>query len=149
MSDVSHPQFSSALAEVEARGLVSRVTESNLPEAAAAGQLYVYGGFDPTKPSLQIGNLVPVIVLAHFQRAGHRPILVVGGGTGMIGDPGGKDEERVLLSSEQVRQIAECVSQKLRGDLDFEGPHAAILGIYWVWHGHMPPITSTAVTSKS
>jgi tyrosyl-tRNA synthetase len=137
MSDVSHPQFSNALAELEARGLVSQVTESNLPEAAAAGQLYVYGGFDPTKPSLQIGNLVPVIVLAHFQRAGHRPILVVGGGTGMIGDPGGKDEERVLLSSEQVRQNAERVRQQLRGYLDFEGPNAAIMVNNLDWLGKM------------
>jgi len=75
-----HPDARTNVVTVlQQRSLISQITESGLPEAAASGQLYVYCGFDPTKPSLQIGNLVPMIVLAHFQRAGHRPIIVVGG----------------------------------------------------------------------
>ena len=78
------------IAVLDERGLISQITESGLPEAAATGMLSVYCGWDATRPSLQIGNLVPIMMLAHFQRAGHRPLLLVGGGTGMIGDPSGQ-----------------------------------------------------------
>ena len=80
------PERAKIVAVLEERGLVQQITESGLPEAAARDQLYVYCGFDPSRPSLQVGNLVPVMILAHFQRQGHRPIIVVGEGTGMIGD---------------------------------------------------------------
>ncbi len=123
------------IATLQARGLISQMTESGLPEAATQGYLTVYCGFDPSRPSLQIGNLVPVIVLAHFQRLGHRPILVVGGGTGMIGDPGGKSAERVLLTAEQVAANAERVRQQLAGYLDFEGPNPAIMVNNLDWLG--------------
>ncbi|HEU5440740.1 MAG TPA: tyrosine--tRNA ligase [Ktedonobacterales bacterium] len=109
------------------RGLISQMTESGLPEAAASGQLYVYCGFDATAPSLQVGNLVPVMALAHFQRHGHRPIVVVGGGTSMIGDPSGRSAERPLLPSEQVAANAENIRKQLSGYLSFEGPNAAIM----------------------
>jgi tyrosyl-tRNA synthetase len=124
--------------ELRERGLLALMTESGLAEAAAAGQLYVYCGFDPTKPSLQVGNLVPVMLLAHFQRAGHRPILVVGGGTGMIGDPSGKSSERVLLTTDQVAENAANVrSQLAKGYLDFEGPNGAIMVNNLDWLGKM------------
>ena len=68
-------------------------TEEQLSEASTTG----YIGFDPTAPSLTVGNLVPIMLLVHYQRAGHKPIALVGGATGMIGDPSGKDKERQLL----------------------------------------------------
>src|SRR5215472_6868596 len=113
--------------ELQARGLMSQVTESGLPEAAAAGQLSVYCGFDASAPSLQIGNLVPVMTLAHFQRHGHRPILLVGSCTSMIRDPSGKSTERPLLTPEQVADHSARIRDQLAGYLSFEGPAAAVL----------------------
>lgn len=132
MSEHAHPHESgesrkNVVAALQERGLATQVTESGLPEAAAQGQLYVYCGFDPTAPSLHVGNLVPVMALAHFQRHGHRPILVVGGGTGMIGDPSGKSTERPLLTPEQVADYAERIRHQLEGFLSFEGESAAIM----------------------
>lgn len=109
------------------RGLINQITETGLAEAAAARQLSVYCGFDPTAPSLHLGNLVPVMALAHFQRHGHRPIVLIGGGTGMIGDPSGKSAERVLLSTETVRANAAVLRRQLAPLLSFEGPNAAIM----------------------
>ena len=126
MSNAPNPQ-TNPITALQERGLISQLTESGLPEAAASGQLYVYCGFDATAPSQQIGNLVPVMALAHFQRAGHRPILLVGGGTSMIGDPSGKSEERPLLTAEEVAAHAEQAKKQLAGYLSFEGPNAAIL----------------------
>ena len=131
MSEHAHSQQNgenekNVVAVLQERGLASQVTESGLPEAAAQEQLYVYCGFDPTAPSLHVGNLVPVMALAHFQRLGHRPILLVGGGTGMIGDPSGKSIERPLLTSEQVADYAERIRRQLEGFLSFEGQAAAI-----------------------
>jgi tyrosyl-tRNA synthetase len=137
MSDRADPRERNVVAVLEERGLIAQMTESGLPEAAADRQLYVYCGFDPTAPSLQIGNLVPVMVLAHFQRHGHRPILVVGGGTGMIGDPSGKSVERPLLSPEQVAEHAARIRDQLAGYLTFEGPAAAIMVNNADWLGQM------------
>jgi tyrosyl-tRNA synthetase len=125
------------IAVLDERGLVSQITESGLPEAAATGMLSVYCGWDATRPSLQIGNLVPIMMLAHFQRAGHRPILLVGVGTGMIGDPSGKSEERVLLSTEQVAENAEHIRQQLERFLSFEGKNGALLVNNADWLGKM------------
>ncbi len=88
----------------------------------------VYSGFDPTAVSLHVGNLVPIMGLAHFQRAGHSPIALVGGGTGLIGDPSGKNNERELLTPEQVAVNAAGVRAQLSRFLDFDaGPHQARL----------------------
>ncbi len=89
------------LAELKWRGLVQDATPG-LPDRVAKGPIAAYVGFDPTAPSLQVGNLVPVMLLAHLQRAGGKAIVVMGGGTGMIGDPSGKSEERPLLSKEEL-----------------------------------------------
>jgi tyrosyl-tRNA synthetase len=78
-----------------------------------------YVGFDPTADSLHIGNLVPIMLLAHFQRAGHKPFALVGGATGMIGDPSGKSSERNLLDEKTLRHNQECVRQQLAHFLDF------------------------------
>jgi tyrosyl-tRNA synthetase len=125
------------IAVLQERGLISEMTESGLPEAAAAGMLSVYCGWDPSRPSLQIGNLVPIMILAHFQRAGHRPLLLVGGGTGMIGDPSFKSEERVLLSIEQVNANAELIRRQLEPFLSFEGENGAVMVNNADWLGKM------------
>jgi len=96
-----------------------------LPDALATGQLSAYAGFDPTASSLHIGNLVPVMGLAHLQRAGHRPIALVGGGTGLIGDPSGKASERQLASVEDIEKNARSIGKQLERFLDFTGPTAA------------------------
>jgi tyrosyl-tRNA synthetase len=112
---------------LEERGFVEQITDTGMKEAAAAQMLKCYVGFDPTARSLHLGHVIPVMGLAHFQRMGHVPIALVGGGTGMIGDPSGKTAERRLLSKEDVEENA----RRLRGQLSkffrFEGPHAALL----------------------
>lgn len=125
------------IATLRERGLISQITESGLEELANRERLTVYCGFDPSRPSLQIGNVVPMILLAHFQRAGHRPIVVVGGGTGMIGDPSFKSDERQMLTMEQVEHNAARVRDQLSGYLDFEGENAAIMVNNIEWLGKM------------
>jgi tyrosyl-tRNA synthetase len=114
----------SLLEELRWRGMVYQHTDG-LPDALATGQLSAYAGFDPTASSLHIGNLVPVMGLAHLQRAGHRPIALVGGGTGLIGDPSGKASERQLASVEDIEKNARSIEKQLERFLDFTGPKAA------------------------
>ena len=102
------------------RGMVQDTT-ADADKKLAAGPITVYVGFDPTAPSLQIGNLVPIMLLTHFQRAGHKPIALVGGATGMVGDPSGKSEERVLQSIDSIRANADRFKTQLRKFLAFEG----------------------------
>ncbi|PQJ76837.1 tyrosine--tRNA ligase [Polaribacter glomeratus] len=94
-----------------------------------------YVGFDPTADSLHIGNLVPIMLLAHYQRCGHRPIALVGGATGMIGDPSGKSSERNLLDETTLRHNQECVKAQLGHFLDFSSDeqNAAILVNNYDW----------------
>ncbi len=84
-----------------------------------------YVGFDPTADSLHIGNLVPVMLLVHWQRAGHRPIALVGGATGMVGDPSGKTAERQFLDVEEINHNLECQKKQLEKFLDFSGDNGA------------------------
>ena len=114
----------SLLEELRWRGMVYQHTDG-LPDALATGHLSAYAGFDPTASSLHIGNLVPVMGLAHLQRAGHRPIALVGGGTGLIGDPSGKASERQLASVEEIEENARSIGKQLERFLDFTGPTAA------------------------
>jgi tyrosyl-tRNA synthetase len=114
----------SLLEELSWRGMVYQHTDG-LPDALATGELSAYAGFDPTASSLHIGNLVPVMGLAHLQRAGHRPIALVGGGTGLIGDPSGKASERQLASVEDIEKNARSIEKQLERFLDFTGPKAA------------------------
>jgi tyrosyl-tRNA synthetase len=112
------------LEELRWRGLLHQHTET-LAGALAASTVSGYAGFDPSAPSLHVGNLVPVMGLAHLQRAGHRPIVLVGGGTGMIGDPSGRTTERQLHSPEQVDENTRLIRAQLERFLDFDGPAAA------------------------
>src|SRR5438045_1750105 len=104
--------------ELAWRGLVYDATEG-VRDALAAGQVTGYIGFDPTAASLHVGNLLVMVALAHLQRAGHAPIAVVGGGTGLIGDPSGKTVERQLLTLEQVERNVAGIRGQLARVLDF------------------------------
>ena len=112
------------LDELAWRGLIHQYTEG-LAESLAAGPVSAYCGFDPSAPSLHVGSLVPVMGLVHLQRAGHRPIALVGAGTGMIGDPSGKRTERQLMTTETVEANAAQIHDQLERFLDFTGPAAA------------------------
>lgn len=110
------------------RGFVAQVSdEVGLTAALARGPITAYCGFDPTAPSITVGNLVPVMMLAHLQRAGHRTIVIVGGGTGMIGDPSGKSELRQLLSAEQIEQNLAGQRAQFSRYLDFDGERGLML----------------------
>lgn len=123
-----HVMARTALQELEARGLLAQVTHRDELEALLAeGPVTVYCGFDPTATSLHIGNLFPVMMLAHLQRLGHRPIALVGGATGRIGDPSGRDTERQLLSEEELDANCAGIRGQLATFLDFEGDNAALL----------------------
>ena len=112
------------LDELAWRGLIHQYTEG-LAESLARGPVSAYCGFDPSAPSLHVGNLVPVMGLVHLQRSGHRPIALVGAGTGMIGDPSGKRTERQLMTPEMVEANAAQIHEQLERFLDFTGPAAA------------------------
>ncbi len=104
--------------ELRWRGMIHDMTpgtEEQLQKEVTSG----YIGFDPTADSLHIGNLVPILLLVHLQRCGHKPIILVGGATGMVGDPSGKTEERKLLSKESINHNLECQKQQLMKFLNF------------------------------
>jgi tyrosyl-tRNA synthetase len=105
--------------ELQWRGMVYDATEG-LADVLAKERVTGYIGFDPTAPSLHVGNLLVMMALARFQRFGHSPIAIAGGGTGMIGDPSGKTQERVLLSSEQIEENLAGIKQQLAKFLDFD-----------------------------
>lgn len=107
------------LSELRSRGLLYDATQQ-LKGRLAAGPITGYVGFDPTAPSLQIGNLVPIMLLAHLQRFGGKPIVLMGGGTGLIGDPSGKSEERPLLSRDVVEHNTASQRDQLSRFLDFD-----------------------------
>src|SRR5437762_13886670 len=106
-------------AELKWRGLVSDATP-HFQRHVTEGPRTVYAGFDPTAPSLQVGNLMPLILLRHFQLRGHKPIVLMGGGTGMIGDPSGQQSERPLLSKEQIRANVHRQRDQVARLLDFD-----------------------------
>jgi len=105
------------------RGMLEDITNEEVGRAVGE-QITVYGGFDPSSASLQAGNLAGIMALAHFQRCGHKVIALVGGATGMIGDPSGKTEERKLLSREEVEQNIEGIRENLSRFLDFDDKSA-------------------------
>jgi tyrosyl-tRNA synthetase len=108
------------LADLRWRGLVHQTTdEANLAQWLASESRTLYCGFDPSADSLHVGSLIPLVMLRRFQRAGHQPIALVGGATGMIGDPSGKSEERNLLSVETLRANVAGLEQQMRLVLDF------------------------------
>ena len=120
------PNMHPLLAELTWRGLLYQQTEP-LNAALGAGVVTGYCGFDPTAASLHLGHLVPVMGLMHLQRAGHRPIVLIGGGTGMIGDPSGRTSERRLHTPEIVAANSRAIRAQLEHFLDFSGDSGAIM----------------------
>jgi tyrosyl-tRNA synthetase len=114
------------LDELRWRGLLAQHTEG-LADALTRGMVSGYCGFDPSAPSLHVGNLVPVMGLVHLQRSGHRPIFLAGGGTGMIGDPSGKKTERPLLSLDDIAANTKQIREQLERFVDTSGRNAAIV----------------------
>jgi len=123
------------------RGLVHQMTDPELEERLDADQLTAYSGFDPTADSLHVGHLLQICNLRRLQLAGHRPIAVAGGGTGFVGDPGGKSEERSLLSHDELRSNLDGIRGQLERFLDFtgtDGEARALLVNNADWLEHMP-----------
>lgn len=114
------------LEELAWRGMLVQHTEG-AADALSAGQVSAYCGFDPTADSLHVGNLVPIMGLVHLQRAGHRPVALVGGGTGLIGDPSGRASERPLADTAVIEANALKIRGQLERFLDFSGSSAAEL----------------------
>lgn len=122
------------LDELRWRGLIHQCTdESGLAKLLDSGPQMVYIGFDPTASSLHVGSMMQLMMLRRFQRAGHRPIALVGGATGMIGDPSGKSEERNLLTAEQLQENVDGVAAQMRRFLDFDGETGATLLNNFQW----------------
>jgi len=118
--------MSDLLAELDWRGFVHHATR-DLAAHLATGRRTLYCGFDPTAPSFQVGNLMPLMLLRQFQLAGHRPIVLMGGGTGLIGDPSGKQNERPLLSEEQIRENVRRQRDQLVRLFDFDAKETRAL----------------------
>jgi tyrosyl-tRNA synthetase len=112
---------------LEERGFIEQVThEQELRDYLSGDKVSCYIGFDPTASSLHVGSLVPIMSLAHMQRAGHRPIALVGGGTGLVGDPSGKTEMRKMLTIEDVNANAEAIKKQLARFIHFEEAGAVL-----------------------
>ena len=130
--------MNSIIQDLQARGLIAQTTDLAALEALLNEQkIALYCGFDPTADSLHIGHLLPVLALRRFQQAGHTPIALVGGATGMIGDPSFKATERSLNTAETVQGWVESIKKQLQPFLSFEGDNAAIMANNADWFANM------------
>ena len=130
--------MTSVIQDLQSRGLIAQTTDIEALDALLNEQkIALYCGFDPTADSLHIGHLLPVLALRRFQQAGHTPIALVGGATGMIGDPSFKAVERSLNSAETVAGWVESIRNQLKPFLSFEGENAAIMANNADWFGSM------------
>jgi tyrosyl-tRNA synthetase len=109
------------------RGFIEQVTDDKRLPEILEGRVTCYIGFDPTASSFHVGNLVPIMSLAHMQKHGHRPIALVGGGTGLVGDPSGKDEMRQIMTYEEISKNAEAQKRQFSRFLDFSEDRALLL----------------------
>ncbi len=124
------------------RGLIYQQTdEQGIEDLLNKEQVTLYCGADPTADSLHIGHLLPFLILRRFQEHGHRPIVLIGGGTGMIGDPSGKSEERVLQTEEQVDKNIEGISKQMHNIFEFGTDHGAVLVNNRDWLGQISLIS--------
>src|SRR4051794_39534409 len=120
------------------RGIIYQQTdEEGLKDLLSKESISLYCGVDPTADSLHIGHLVAFLTLRRFQQHGHRPIVLVGGATGLIGDPSGKSEERKLLTLETVQENVEGIKSQLASIFDFEGENGAVMVNNYDWAGSM------------
>ncbi|WP_308111579.1 tyrosine--tRNA ligase [Neisseria subflava] len=130
--------MTSIIQDLKSRGLIAQTTDIEALDALLNEQkIALYCGFDPTADSLHIGHLLPVLALRRFQQAGHTPIALVGGATGMIGDPSFKAAERSLNSAETVAGWVESIRNQLTPFLSFEGENAAVMANNADWFGSM------------
>jgi tyrosyl-tRNA synthetase len=137
------------LDQLDARGMIEQVTDrAALDQRLATPGQSIYVGFDPTADSLHVGHLLPALMLSRFQRAGHRPIVVVGGATGMIGDPSGRSAERQLLTIETIRENASKVAAQLSRFVDFTGSNAAVMVNNHDWTGNVSYLDFLRDTGK-
>ncbi|WP_027955123.1 tyrosine--tRNA ligase [Halobacillus kuroshimensis] len=138
------------LEDLHQRGLVNQMTdEEGLQKHLENNQVTLYCGFDPTADSLHIGHLLPVLMLKRFQVAGHRPIALVGGGTGMIGDPSGRSSERQLNSADVVKGYSDRIKDQLAKILNFDdGENAAVARNNHDWLSQMTIIDFLRDTGK-
>jgi tyrosyl-tRNA synthetase len=113
--------------DLKFRGLIHQVTDEALYERIDKDSITLYGGFDPTAPSLHVGHLTLLLTLRRFEQAGHRPIALAGGGTGLIGDPGGKSGERTLLSKDELAANLEGIRAQMSRLIDLESGRALLL----------------------
>src|SRR5262245_22596524 len=125
---VAAPTTANVLDTLRERGFVAQVSdEDGLRRAFDSGQVTLYQGFDPTATSLHTGNLVGIMALAQLQRAGHRPIAIVGGGTGMIGDPSGRESERPMLTVEEIERNLAGIRRNFSRYIDFSNDQALLI----------------------
>lgn len=138
------------LQDLENRGLIQQTTDDQgLKKHLSENQVTLYCGFDPTADSLHIGHLLPVMMLKRFQKAGHRPIALIGGGTGMIGDPSGRTSERSLNEADVVQGYAKSIRNQLGKLLDFEsGENGAIARNNHDWLANLSLIDFLRDTGK-
>ena len=130
------------LEDLQWRGIVYQQTdEEGIKETLEKEKISLYCGVDPTADSMHIGHLLPYLTLRRFQKHGHRPIVLVGGATGMIGDPSGKSEERKLQTTEIIQHNVECIQKQLSQIFEFEGEHGAIMVNNYDWAGSMDIVT--------
>ena len=130
------------LEDLQWRGIVYQQTdEEGIKETLEKEKISLYCGVDPTADSMHIGHLLPYLTLRRFQKHGHRPIVLVGGATGMIGDPSGKSEERKLQTTEVIQHNVECIQKQLSQIFEFEGEHGAIMVNNYDWAGSMDIVT--------
>lgn len=122
------------LDELHARGFVKQCSDEEALRAALdAGPITFYAGFDPTADSLHVGHLLPILLMRHLQRAGHRAVALAGGGTGMVGDPSGKTEARMLLDEAAIQANVEAIREQVGRFLDLDDPERGILADNAEW----------------
>lgn len=130
------------LEDLQWRGIIYQQTdEEGLKDQLARGMTSLYCGVDPTADSMHIGHLLPFLTLRRFQNAGHRPIVLVGGATGLIGDPSGKSEERKLQTLDVIGHNVNCLQEQLERIFDFDGTNGAVMVNNYDWAGKMDIVT--------
>ena len=114
--------------ELKARGLIAQVTdEERISKLVNEGKATFYIGFDPTADSLHVGHFIAMMFMAHMQKAGHRPIALLGGGTAMVGDPSGKTDMRSMLTKEQIEHNVSCIKKQMEKFIDFSDDKAILV----------------------